>query len=524
MQATLDTGRVVIIGAGLAALYAALELAPHPVLILSPDPLGSGASSALAQGGVAAAMDRRDSAAIHARDTLLAGAGTVDRDVATLVTAEARTHILDLCALGTPFDIDAQGRYLLSREAAHSFARVVRVRGDQAGAEIMRALVRRVRQAPSIQVLEGVIATGLRIQSGSVTGVEIARSDRGLSAPCLIRAPACLLAGGGSGGLFAQTTNPPRIRGEVIGMAARAGAVIADAEFVQFHPTAIDCGRDPAPLATEALRGEGATLINARGERFMADAHHDAELAPRDIVARAVYAQTQSGLRPALDTRAVLGDRILTEYPAVAKACRDAGLDPVKEPIPVAAAAHYHMGGVATDAHGKSTLSGLWACGEVASTGLHGANRLASNGLLEALVFSRRAALDIGREIGDSAGPAAEVTLPDLRRATATDPDLIVRLRRAMTDGAGVIRDAAGLTRTLEEIAAVEARQPDCAPLLNMTATSTLIASAALTREESRGAHFRADFPDTKGETGQRSALTLTEALALRRAAQLERT
>jgi L-aspartate oxidase len=204
-----------------------------------------------------------------------------------------------------------------------------------------------------------------------------------------------LLAGGGSGGLYAVTTNPPRIRGQVIGMAARAGAVIADAEFVQFHPTAIDCGEDPAPLATEALRGEGAHLVNRLGERFMPAIHPDAELAPRDIVARAVYAQTQAGLRPALDTRACLGDRILTEFPAVAGACARAGIDPTRAQIPVAAAAHYHMGGVAVDADGRASLPGLWVCGEASSTGLHGANRLASNGLLEALVYARRAALSI---------------------------------------------------------------------------------------------------------------------------------
>lgn len=307
-------------------------------------------------------------------------------------------------------------------------------------------------------------------------------------------------------------------------MAARAGAVIADAEFVQFHPTAIDCGLDPAPLATEALRGEGATLVNAAGIRFMQAMHPEAELATRDIVARAVYAQTQSGGRPALDTRAAIGARILDEFPAVAAACRAAGIDPAQQPIPIAAAAHYHMGGVATDANGKSSLAGLWACGEAASTGLHGANRLASNGLLEALVFARRAALDIDRQLGASRRAAPVVTLPDLPPASAADPGLIARLRRTMTDGAGVIRDADGLRRTLGEIAAIEAAQPDCAPLANMTATASLIAAAALAREESRGAHYRSDFPDQDGDTGQRSALTLTDALALRHDARLEYT
>ncbi|MCV2447020.1 L-aspartate oxidase [Paracoccus sp. DMF] len=513
-MATLATGRVVIVGAGLGALYAALKLAPHPVLMISPEVLGQGASSAWAQGGVAAAMDPADSAEAHARDTLRAGAGTVDAHVARLVTEEARAHILDLTRLGTPFDRKPDGGYVMSREAAHSFARVVRVRGDQAGAEIMRALVAQVRETPSVQVLEGVMATGLRVEAGRVAGVEVTQAGPQGSAPVLIRAPAVLLAGGGSGGLYALTTNPPRIRGQVIGMAARAGAVIADAEFVQFHPTAIDCGEDPAPLATEALRGEGAHLVNALGERFMLALHPDAELAPRDVVARAIYAQTQAGLRPALDTRACLGPRILTEFPAVAGACARAGIDPTQSQIPVAAAAHYHMGGVAVDADGRASLPGLWVCGEASSTGLHGANRLASNGLLEALVYARRCALAIEAALPE-AGDAAPVVLPELAPAPGPDPALVARLRQAMTAGAGVVRDAAGLTRCLREIAAVEAAQPDCPALLNMTATATLIAAAALMRRESRGAHCRSDFPQTDA-TPRRSRLRLAEALAIR--------
>lgn len=518
----IDTDRVVIVGAGLAALYAALKLAPRPVVVLSPEPLGTGASSAWAQGGVAAAMDPRDSAAIHARDTVRAGAGTVDPEVADLVAAEARAHILDLTTLGTPFDRTASGDYVLSREAAHSLARVVRVRGDQAGAEIMRALIQRVRETPSIQVMEGVLATGIRAGAGRVTGVEVSRRDPAPSAACLIRAPACLMAGGGSAGLYALTTNPPRIRGEVIGMAARAGAAIADAEFVQFHPTAIDCGFDPAPLATEALRGEGATLINAQGERFMLDVHPDGELAPRDVVARAVYAQSQAGLRPALDTRAALGARLTEEFPAVAEACRKAGIDPLRDPIPVAAAAHYHMGGIATDSDGRSSLAGLWACGEAASTGLHGANRLASNGLLEALVYARRAARDIEQALGGAPRPAPDVALPETGPDTLPAAPLVARLRQVMTRGAGVIRTGSGLMRAIDEIAAIAAMQPGCDQLLNMTATARLICTAALNRRESRGAHFRADFPEPCGESGQRSVLTLSETLADRQTAPLE--
>ncbi|ASM75164.1 MULTISPECIES: L-aspartate oxidase [Roseobacteraceae] len=510
----IDTGRVVIIGAGLAAHYAALNLAPRPVLMISPEPLGEGASSAWAQGGVAAAMNPADSAAAHARDTVQAGAGTVDAQVAQAVADEARTHILNLTGLGTPFDRTPEGGYLMSREAAHSFARVVRVRGDQAGAEIMRALTAQVRAAAHIQVLEGMMATSLEVASGTVCGVEVVHCMNGLSAPCLIRGAAVLLAGGGSGGLYALTTNPPRVRGQVIGMAARAGAVIADAEFVQFHPTAIDCGLDPAPLATEALRGEGAILINRLGIRFMQDAHPDAELAPRDIVARAVFAQTQAGLAPALDTRTALGKRLLRDFPAVATACKKAGMNPLVSPIPVAAAAHYHMGGIATDAAGRTSLEGLWACGEVASTGLHGANRLASNGLLEALVYGRRCAMDIDAALGPVTGHQAGICMPDMPADALPRADLVAQLRYAMTNGAGVIRTARGLQDTLSNIAQIEATQPDSVPLSNMTATAALITAAALDRRESRGAHFRSDHPESDGPTGTRSFLTLTDARA----------
>lgn len=516
----IATGRVVIVGAGLAALYAALKLAPRPVLMISPDPLGQGASSAWAQGGVAAAMDPADSAASHAVDTMRAGAGTVEPHIADMVTEEARAHILDLTTLGTPFDRTPQGGYVMSREAAHSFARVVRVKGDQAGAEIMRALIAAVRAAPSVQVLERTVATGLLTEAGRVTGVLVARAEG--SASVAITAPAVLLAGGGSGGLYAVTTNPPRIRGQVIGMAARAGAVIADAEFVQFHPTAIACGEDPAPLATEALRGEGALLVNARGERFMPTIHPDAELAPRDIVARAIYAQSQAGLAPALDTRSCLGARILTHFPAVATACARNGIDPVRQPIPVAAAAHYHMGGIATDETGRASLAGLWVSGEASSTGLHGANRLASNGLLEALVFARICAEGIAATLGEPT-ETAPVDLPDLSPAPPPDPVLVARLRQTMTEGAGVVRDSDGLRRALLRIAQIEAAGTGCDNLRNMTATATLICAAALLREESRGAHFRTDFPDP-APVAKRSRLTLDEALAIRDALHPETT
>ncbi|WP_170507809.1 L-aspartate oxidase [Ruegeria arenilitoris] len=511
---SVETPRVVIIGAGLAAVYAALKLAPCPVVMISPEPLGSGASSAWAQGGVAAAMARTDSPEAHADDTMRAGAGSVLREVAEFVTNAAPEHIYDLSDLGTGFDRTADGGFVQSREAAHSAARVVRVKGDQAGTEIMRALIEEVRRTPSIQVIEGAQAVGLESDGTQVTGVYLTRADAADAPPILLRGSAHVLATGGSSGLYAQTTNPARIRGQGIGMAARAGARIADAEFVQFHPTAIDVGEDPTPLATEALRGDGAILIDSAGHRFMPDIHPDAELAPRDTVARAVYLQAQAGKRPALDTRQAIGAEMARQFPSVTEACLRNGVDPAIDPIPVTASAHYHMGGVETDLAGRSSLTGLWVCGEAASTGLHGANRLASNGLLEALVFARSCARDIATVV--SAQDAAEVDICFAAGGEPINERDVAALRETMTEHVGVVRDGTGLRQALTKIGALESRHAVSDLFLNMTATATLIAAAALLREESRGAHFRSDFPDLTPGPGQRSALTLSEALALR--------
>ncbi len=520
---TLNADGALIVGAGLAGLFCALKLAPRPVTVLSPMPLGFGASSAWAQGGVAAAVGKGDSPHAHAHDTEIAGAGIVDHGVAESVTSEAAARIADLAKWGTPFDRDANGNYVLSKEAAHSMNRVVRVSGDRAGHEIMKAIIAEVRKTPSIRIVEGITAVDLARADGRVVGVFCRKLGDRYVEPVFIRARATVLAAGGLGGLYAVTTNPPGVRGHAMGMAARAGAVIADAEFVQFHPTAIATGADPAPLATEALRGEGAILVNELGERFMLDVHPDAELAPRDIVARANFRQIKAGHKVFLDTRQALGERILTAYPTVAEYCREAGIDPVHDMIPVTPAAHYHMGGVKVDDTGRSSLPGLWVCGEASCTGLHGANRLASNSLLEAVVYGARIAEDIGGlepvrtnmapfagiEWDQEKGEQAEIVLRNLKA--------VQDLRRVMTDLVGVERNEQGLREALREIARLEATAEKVTrAYLNMTTSATLVAAAALRRTESRGGHFRTDFPHEDPKWLNHTTMTLSEALAIR--------
>ncbi|RUT34443.1 L-aspartate oxidase [Arsenicitalea aurantiaca] len=520
---TLNADGALIVGAGLAGLFCALKLAPRPVTVLSPKPLGSGASSAWAQGGVAAAVGEGDTAHAHALDTETAGAGIVDHAIAESVTAEAAARIEDLARWGTPFDRDAAGHYLLGREAAHSRNRVVRVEGDRAGYAIMQAMIAEVRRTPSIRIVEGITAVDLARADGRVIGVYCRKLGDRYIEPILIRARATILAAGGLGGLYAVTTNPSSVRGHAMGMAARAGALIGDAEFVQFHPTAIATGADPAPLATEALRGEGAILVNDLGERFMPGIHPDAELAPRDIVARANFRQIRAGRKVFLDTRAALGADILTRFPTVARYCAEAGIDPVSGLIPVTPAAHYHMGGVKVDATGRSSLPGLWVCGEASCTGLHGANRLASNSLLEAVVYGARIAEDIsglepiraqlapfpGIAWDEEKGEAAEDLLRNLKA--------VRDLRQVMTDLVGVERDATGLREALRRLAHLEAHAEGVTrAYLNMVTSATLVAAGALKREESRGGHFRTDFPAENPAWQHHTVMTLAEALALR--------
>jgi L-aspartate oxidase len=472
---------VLIIGAGLAGLSAALAAAPRRALVLTPAPLAEACSSAWAQGGVAAALSPDDDPERHAADTVAAGAGLVDPAMALLLTREGPDAVRWLASLGAPFDRDAGGAFAQSLEAAHSRPRVARVKGDQAGKAIMQAVGQAVLARPNIEVRQARALSLIQDREGRVRGALVEQGGQLVE----ITARAVILATGGVGGLYAVTTNPAAVRGEGLALAARAGARIADPEFVQFHPTAIDIGSDPAPLATEALRGEGARLVDEYGQPFMARHHPMAELAPRDVVARALHRQIAQGHGAFLDCRQAVGERFPEEFPGVFAACRAAGLDPRREPIPVAPAAHYHMGGVWTDADARTSLEGLYAVGECASTGVHGANRLASNSLLEAAVFGLRA----GRAAGETCDPPT----PGLPSEPPPElpPEALPPLRRSMSLNAGVERSGAGLSRLLRDIDALASRHGEALPLT----AARLIAQAALNREESRGAHWRTDFP-----------------------------
>jgi L-aspartate oxidase len=499
---------VLIVGAGLAGLSAALAAAPRKVLVLTGAPLNHGCSSAWAQGGMAAALSADDAPELHAQDTVVAGAGLVDPDMARLLAEEGPAAVRALAALGAPFDRKADGEFAQSLEAAHSKARVARVKGDQAGRAIMEAVTAAALAAPHVRVKPGCkLKALLQDADGRVRGV-LAESETGL---VQITAAAVVLATGGVGGLYAVTTTPAELTGDGLGLAAQAGALIGDPEFVQFHPTAIDIGRDPAPLATEALRGEGAMLVNADGERFMHRYHPAGELAPRDVVARAIHAERTAGRGAFLDAREAVGGHFPDEFPGVFAACMAGGVDPRREPIPVAPACHYHMGGIVTDADGRTTIAGLFAAGECASTGVHGANRLASNSLLEAAVFGARAGRTAAAERDPETRHLAASPAPDL------PADGLARLREAMSRDAGVVRDAAGLSRLLGEIEALEAAHGPVPALI----AARLVATCALARAESRGGHFRTDAPEPKGPVRTFVRLAdLPAAAALRFAAE----
>lgn len=497
---------VVVIGTGVAGLACALELAGRRVDLLTKTTLSSG-SSLWAQGGVAVAMGVGDSPELHAADTVAAGAGLVDPVIAELLAEEGVTAIRRLIELGAEFDRSAKGELDFGREAAHSRRRILHSHGDSTGAELVRALAERIRTAPWVQLFEGAFAAELVVAADgpdaepAVVGVLARHADGRF---VLHEATQVVLATGGLGQLFRFTTNPPESTGDGIALAAAAGARLVDLEFVQFHPTALAVDLDPLPLLSEALRGEGATLVNEAGFRFMPAEHADAELAPRDVVARGIWKQLAAGRKVFLDGRAAIGERFPTKFPTIFANCQRAGVDPRIELMPVVPAAHYFMGGVAVDEWGRASLPGLWACGEVSATGVHGANRLASNSLLEALVFGSRVAEAIGastRLVPAAGAAAAAVAGRTGAVASAVDPiaafaDLRREIRDLAWERLGLVRDAAGLTAAAQRFAEILLQLP-AAPseVRNLAIAGSLVAAAALHREESRGAHYRTDFP-----------------------------
>lgn len=482
---------VVVVGAGLAGLTAALELAPLRVQLLTKTRLGNGGASAWAQGGIAAAVGKDDSPALHAADTLAAAAGVADARAVELLTREGPSAVLRLVEWGARLDKSGDHAFALGREAAHSRSRILHAR-DATGAELVRALVLCVKRAEHIEVFEDAFALDLATVDGSVVGVWARAAD---GRRVLHRAPAVVLATGGTGQLFSHTTNPKQATGDGLAMAARAGAPLADLEFVQFHPTALAVEADPMPLLTEALRGRGAVIVDETGRRFLLDFDRAAELAPRDVVSRAIALHLRDGHRAFLDARHATSARLAQEFPTVVSLCARHGLDPAREPVPIAPAAHYHMGGVLVDESGRSELASLWACGEVASTGVHGANRLASNSLLEAVVFGRRVARDI-RSRSRDATRGTQPAPPEALDSPEPPPETLARLRSLMWTHVGLLRTRAGLEQALGEIAEIKAAvPPGRSEPHNLLTIAPLVATAALARKESRGSHIRLDHP-----------------------------
>lgn len=489
-------GRPVIIGGGLAGLMTALELAPEPVVLLSAAPLGGEASSALAQGGLAACIGSDDSAELHIADTLAAGDGLCDETVVRRIVEAAPAAIERLQRLGVAFDRMPSGELSLGLEAAHSHRRIVHAAGAATGSALMHALVAAVRHTPSITVIEGFEARHLLVDDAAIFGV----CATGNAGDIFLATSRAVLATGGVGGLFHDTTNPLGCFGQGLALAARAGAEFADLEFVQFHPTALDSATRPMRLISEAVRGEGAVLIDETGKRFLADMP-GAELGTRDAVARGVYRHLARGHRVFLDARDSLGASFAVRFPAIATYCREAGIDPATDPIPVRPAAHYHMGGVAVDSEGHSSLAGLWACGEVASTGLHGANRLASNSLTEAAVTAGW--------VAKSVAGAPTLDRPMAKPANVSHRPDVSLVRSIVSPALGVLRNGDALLDAASQLL----------PLATGTSASSdpaavalMMVISALQREESRGAHCRTDFPQ-RAVAAERSTITLAAAI-----------
>jgi L-aspartate oxidase len=506
-----------IIGGGIAGLRAAIALAPRGrVLVLTKADPGE-SNTGYAQGGIAAALGPDDTPDLHAADTIRAGDGLCDESAVRVLVEQGPVYVRELLEWGTRFDREADGHPALGREAAHSVRRVLHA-GDATGREIGRVLWERVGRCPSVETLDHALVTELVVEGAAAVGVSV--FDR-QGTRQQVRARATLLATGGAGQIFRETTNPAVATGDGLALAYRAGVRVADLEFVQFHPTALNRTGAPRFLISEALRGEGATLVNDRGEAFMPRYHPDGDLAPRDVVARCIVREAERTGGSVFLTLAHLDpDYVVRRFPTIAEMCRRVGLDLARDPIPVGPAAHYVMGGVETDEWGRTSIPGLYAAGEVACTGVHGANRLASNSLLEGLVFGARAAeaMQQPAQVADQKPDRVEVgsrrstfsPVPALRRLTSDSglrPLTSDDVRDLMWRAVGLFRTGEGLRRALAELdaACIEAQDAvahaaasdaDGWRSLNLITVARLMTRAALRREESRGAHFRADFPE----------------------------
>lgn len=494
----------IVVGSGIAGLRAAIELARAGarVTVLTKDRT-SESNTEYAQGGIAVALSDEDEVALHEEDTLNAGAGLCDERAVHVMVEDGQRYIQELIEWGTEFDREG-GRLVFTREAAHSRRRILHARGDSTGREIVRALIARASSEREIAFVSHAATESLLVANGRCNGVRYL--DPLVRAPRTIRARAVILAAGGAGQVFLHTTNPEVATGDGMAMAFDAGAELADMEFIQFHPTALNLKGAPRFLLSEAMRGEGGVLRNEGGRRFMSRYDARAELAPRDIVSRAIVAEMErTGSRTVyLDMTAFDAKFLTNRFPKIYETCLRFDLDISRDLLPVSPAAHYCMGGIRTDLHGRSSLKGLYAAGEVSCTGVHGANRLASNSLLEGLVFGARA----GRAAFDDAenmksswtdNKELETRAPRSRKTHDVSGDIAFsvrkRVRRLMWERVGILRTREGMERALREFSQI-AQSPLSRASRNFLNVAMLIARSALWREESRGAHFRSDFPE----------------------------
>jgi L-aspartate oxidase len=501
----VETTDVVVVGSGAAGLTCALHLreAGLHVTVVTKVNIDDG-STRWAQGGIAAVLDPLDTPSSHARDTEVAGVGLCDPAAVEVLVTEGPSRVRELIRWGALFDRYDDGALMLTREGGHHARRIVHAGGDATGAEVQRALHEAVRRDPWIRLVEHALVLDLlRAPTGRACGVTLhvlgEGTEDGVGA---VLARAVVLATGGMGQIFASTTNPVVSTGDGVALALRAGATVTDLEFVQFHPTALylaGAGGDQQPLVSEAMRGEGAYLVDADGKRFMVGQHDLAELAPRDIVAKAIFREMHANGTDHvfLDARHIPG--VAERFPTITASCRAAGIDPVTEPIPVAPAAHYASGGVRTDLAGRTSIPGLYACGEVACTGVHGANRLASNSLLEGLVFARRIAADIATALPDREEPG-----PSATGGYALAEEIREPLQQAMSAGAGVLRSAATLSAAGSALTELDGREAPARTgtweAANLLTVASALLVAAERRTETRGCHWREDFPSASDD------------------------